>query len=300
MNVAAAPVAGSVAGLEELDDLREAFRLGQRQLALASALAVGVALDFGDLDLPAAGVSAEEQAQLRVAAPLFFASSLESARLLPALEMLSAVWSSGALPIDIGPVGPQLVRFARERESRLTPEERTALFGRLFGTAGGPDYAGGAGGRNVAFEPALTALAGAIVDAFEWSQGNILPAANAVRIRAASQRVADSLSGRMGGIASFAAAELLEQLRFAIAVFRMRAVQQAVGGNSLWSAVRSVAQRYLNEPVDVARHVARARSGQALLAWLADATALHSLAAPAIDDALAGHAVEWLSVSPLR
>jgi len=297
MSLSAAPIAA--AGVDENDDLRGAFRLGQRQLAVASALAVSVALDLGDLDLPSVDVPVEEQVQLRVAAPLFFAASLESARLLPALEMLSMVWSSGALPLDMGPAGPQLVKFARERESRLTPEERTALFGRLFGTVEGPDYAGAAGGRNVAFEPALTSLAEAIVDAFEWSQGGVVPPAHAVRIRSASQRVAASLSGRMGGIASFAASELLEQLRFAIAVFRMPAVQQAVGGRSLWSAVRAVAQRYLNEAVDPARHVTRAKSGQALLAWLADALG-HSLATPAIDEVLVGHAVEWLDVNPSR
>ena len=279
----------------EHDDLREAFRVGQRQLALVEALAS--ALDLGDLDLPQPGVTADEQAQLRFAAPLYFAAALESARLLPALELFAALWSSGGLGIDLGPVGPQLVRFTREKDSRLAPEERAALFGRIFGTPDGPDYAA-PGGRNEAFEPALTDAAAAVVDAWEWSQGRALAPASAVRLRTAALRVLDSLSGRMGGIAAFAAAELMEQLRFAISVFRMPVVQHAVAANSLWSAVRIIMQQYSHEAVDVAPFVAKAQAGQALLAWLADsAAALIAGATVPIDEALVGHAIRWIDAA---
>lgn len=280
---------------DERDDLQEALRAGQRQLALLEALAQ--ALDLGDIDLPGPSVAPDEQAQLRLAAPLYFAASLESARLLPALELFAMLWSSGALDIDLGAVGPELVRFARQRESRLTPEERAALFARLFGSPDGPALAA-SGGRNLTFEPALVDAAAAIVDAWQWSRGGAFAPASAVRLRTAALRVVESLSGRMGGIASFAAGELMEQLRFAISVFRTPAVQHALGAKSLWGAVRTTVQRYGQQPVDVASHVTRARSGQALLAWLADsAAALVTGSAVPLDEELVGHAVQWMDAT---
>jgi hypothetical protein len=280
-------------GFDEHDDLRQAFRIGQRQLALVEAFAA--ALDLSDLDLPEPGVTAVEQAQLRSAAPLYFAAALESAGLLPALELFAAIWTSGGLPVDLGAVGPPLVNFNRNREGRLAPEERAALFGRIFGVREGPDYAA-PGGRNDAFEPALADAAIAIIEAWQWSQGGALAPAISVRLRTAALRLVDSLSGRLGGIASFAAAELLEQLRFAIAIFRMPAVQHAVGATSLWGAVRAILLRYRNERVDPSTFVARAQSGQALLAWLADSAAalFAGTAAVPITEDVVSHAIRWI------
>jgi hypothetical protein len=275
--------------------LQDAIRLATSLVAQVRALALD--LDFGDLDLPSAGTTPDDQARIRAVAPLYFAAELESARLLPALELFAGIWSSGAIAADLGPLGPTITRYYRERQTRLTSGEREALFGRLFGKPYGPDLAVAAP-RNLGFEPLLTELAASLSDwnvhTGPWGWG----AADLVRVRTAAQQLAGNLSSRAGGVVAFAAGELLSDVKFAVTVFKDPLVQRALGALSMWQAVGLIVRRYLQQEVDISSHVERARSGLALLAWLSEALpSIEAGTAPAPGEEVGMHAIQWMQAT---
>jgi hypothetical protein len=284
--------------LEAPDDetrLRDALRLATGLVAAVRSFAFQ--FDFGDLELPSTISTPADQARLRAVAPLYFASELESARLLPALELLAGLWASGAIQTDLGPSGDLLIKFHRERGTRLTGGEREALFGRLFGKPYGPDLAVN-GARNVGFDSLLTELAASLSDwhtnTGRWG-GN---PADAVRVRTAAAQLAGNLASRSGGVATFAAGEIVRDISLAVSVFKDPVVQRALGALSMWQAVQAVVQRFLRQDVDITSHVERARSGIVLLAWLADALpSLESGGAALPGEETVMHAIRWMQAT---
>jgi hypothetical protein len=275
--------------------LRDALRLATNLVAQVQAFALE--LDLGDLDLPSTTTSPEDQARLRAVAPLYLASELESARLLPALELYAGVWASGGIPADLGAMSTTVTRVHRQRSSRLSPAEREAIFGRLFGKSYGPDLAVESP-RNTAFELLMTEFAASLSDwqanAGQWGG----TAADAARVRTAAQRLAGNLASRSGGIAAFAAGEILEDIKLAVSIFKDAAVQRSLGALSMWQAVRTVIQRFLQQEVDVSSHVERARTGVALLAWLANALpSLESGVAEQPDEEVVMQAIRWMQAT---
>jgi hypothetical protein len=121
----------------------------------------------------------------------------------------------------------------------------------------------------------------------------------AARLRAAASTLAANLLQGGGGITLFAANELLANIRDALAIMQDPALQGALGARSVWTAVRAVATRYLQENVDVMSHVTRAKAGMTVLAWLAEALptleATTSGAEP--DDAIITSAVQWMQAT---
>lgn len=271
--------------------------------ALAFALSLARApdpyafpLDLGGIELPpAGGGTAEEQALLRAAAPLYLCAELESTRLVPAVETLAGLWASAALPADPGPAGELLLAFRRKSRDRLTAAERDALFGRLFGKPYGPALASGEG-RNTEFEPRMIDLCAALSD---FEPGS-LHARDDVGLHAAAGAVAESLVPRSGGITSYAARDCLEQLKDALEILKVRQVQAMFGARSVWLAVREIARRYMDQETDITSRVSRGRSGTLIVSWLADVLPqVGDLSRPLLtpDSPAVGAAVQWMQAT---
>ena len=86
-------------------------------VARAQTRALALSLDtFGDIELPpTAPVTEDDQALLRSIAPLYLAAQLESARLVPAVELLSGLAISGGLRVELGPGAGLIASFWRQR-----------------------------------------------------------------------------------------------------------------------------------------------------------------------------------------
>lgn len=276
--------------------MSEALALGWRLVEAAEVLALQLS-ELGDIDLPPAERPAAAVSAIETAAPLYLAAELEAARLLPAVETLAGISISGGLRADIGEAAPLLFRFWKHRNERFSASERQAFFARLFGTLDGPNLAL-AGGRNTAFEGLMIDLAEAI---YKLDPAPLLgrPASD-VRLRMAANRLASNLIPRSGGMAAFAARDLLRAIEEAVAILKKEPLQRALRARGVWSAVRNVARLYLNEEVEIGTHVRRGKSGMVVLAWLAEAF-------PRLDDHVgalipAGHqvlaaATTWLETS---
>ncbi|MDB4950026.1 MAG: hypothetical protein JWM27_2675 [Gemmatimonadetes bacterium] len=275
---AAAPSAAAVrlAARRPPSALRDDAVDGALKLALRLAGAgdpYASPLDLGDLDLPpVTGGSAQEQARLRAVAPLYLAGELESTRLLPAVELLAGLFASGAIPGDVGAAGEMLLRFRHQAHERLSADERDALFGRIFGKPYGPAMAAHDGGsaRNDEFEGLMLDVAedlsalGAPPPHGPGVQGEM-------RLHTSAGALAANLLLRSGGMTELAARDVLEQVRDALDILKVRELQAAYGAASVWTTVQQVARRYLGQSTDIVSRVARGRSGTTILGWLADA-----------------------------
>lgn len=249
-------------------DVVAAMALAWQLLGAAEALAAPLS-ELGNIQLPPVTASASDQANLRAAAPLYVAAELEHTHLLDVVEVLSRLYVTGAVRIDLGSASERLVSFWRQRHERFSPEERQAMFSRLFGGYG-PAMAV-TGGSNRAFEAIFIELTGALHRLRELDGTGIMSqVSHTARVRTSAQRLVANLAPRSGGLAAFAARELLDGLQQALDILRMRSVQAAVQASGVWSAVSGLARRYLQVDAQIAPRITRARTGQRVIAWVAD------------------------------
>jgi hypothetical protein len=274
---------------------------GARLAAVAHGLALQLGIpDLGDIELPPATGEADG-VTVRAAAPLYLASELEGARLLPAVETLGGLFASGAITVDLGAASARLLAFWQRRRDRFTVEEREALFGRAFGRSYGPSLALQGGGRNAYFEPLLLDFADALSRVRDDVVLGGIPPALEVAVRSAAAALATNVTVHVRGMASLAVGELIAAITDALAIIKDVAVQHAVGARTPWGAVRAITQRYQGHEADVEAHVQRARAGMAMLAFLAEA--LPRLERPgstplvAAGDPVVTAAVSWMQGS---
>ena len=272
-----------------------ALALGERLLAAVEAFALQFDLpELGDIELPPSVSAEADQAALRAVAPLYFAAELEQTRLLSAVEMLAGIFVSGGLQADPGAAAPMLVEFWRKRQERLNEAQRRALFSHIFGYQSGPALATSTGRSNVAFETLMIDLTE------DLTREDPATAYSDVQIRMSARQLAANLIVRGGGMAAFASRDLLAAIKTALEILKQPAAQRAAGANSVWLAVRGIAQMYLNEEVEIAAHVTRAKAGMLVLAWLAEVLPeLDRTGAPLVSpgDQVIGAAVGWMQAS---
>jgi hypothetical protein len=273
--------------------------LGERLLDAVEEFCEAFALQFdlpdlGDIEMPPVAVSEADQANLRAIATLYFAMELEESRLLSAVEAFAGLFAGGGLQSDPGEASPLIAAFWRGRRERLNEAERRALFARLFGYKGGPALASASAGSNAAFETLMIDLAE------DLARDDPDAPYNDIQIRASARQLAANLTARGGGIASFAARDLLTAIKAALEIVKRPEAQRAVGASSAWIAVSNIARMYLNEEVEINAHVVRGKAGMLVLAWLSESLPnLEETGPPLVHpgDQVAGAALAWMQSS---
>lgn len=220
--------------------------------------------ELGVIELPPLVDSKADAVQLRSVAPLYLASELESAALLPSVEFLAGLYVGGGLSSKLDAAGSLLVEFWKNRRNRFSPQERGALFSRLFGNIFGPSLAE-KDAHNEMFETHMIAVA----EALSGIDENATFSEN-ISLHAAARTLASNIIPRSGGIVSFAAQEIVESIKQALTILKYTSVQSALGARSVWDAVRRICNIYLNKNIDIQNHVTRGKTGLLILAWLAD------------------------------
>lgn len=252
--------------------------LDSHEHALARAFAV-----LGDIDLPPGAPNAQDRAQLQAAAPLYFASELESAGLLPTAELVAGLFASGAITQPLGPGAQLLNTFWRSRRERLEANERNAIFARVI--------------EAPHFERLMGALCESIVahaDGSDLREG--------VALETTALGLGEFLAQRVDAMAAIAARDIVENINTALAFLRDRLVQAAFGVTSLWALVSIAGAAQGQGDGSIRNHVDRGRAGQTVLLWLAGH---YSDQVPQLDPGnpadieVIGAAQRWLSSRPL-
>lgn len=210
---------------------------------------------LGLVDLPPIEVERLSRAELGVAGVLLWARHVDEAGLLEAVSALAKGISDGTMAIAVtGPAARRLIEWHRHRADHFATEERHALYERLFG-------------GSVATQ--LAALIAALVELGRASP--ILGVHHLhARIAVAARDLAGSLSARATGIAAFAARDIVQQVRDALAILGDPEVAAQLGGGGPWTLIARHAANLLRREVDPPAALARASAAQALATWLAD------------------------------
>ena len=252
--------------------LAASLGLADRLISAAQAvMAPGPADGISIIDLPPVLGAEGNQAQLRVVAPLYLFSELESAGLLPVTEKLASLFAVGALQADPGRAGPALATFWQQRNERFSAPERQALFARLFGSADMASPAGSPNSSNDQFLSLMIEFAGALNHMGSDILYGHTPEAEET-VRSTAEALASELLPKAGGIALFAAREIAAAIRQAMSILESSSIQAMVGQHSVWGAVQTFAKLYLGRELPVSEHVDRGRAGALLLAWIAEAS----------------------------
>ena len=261
--------------------------LGAVSLALgaldAHEAALAQSLGGIDFDLPEGAPNAEDRTQITAAAPLYFASELERAGLLPTAELIAGLFVSGTIQQPLGPVAQLLHDFWRGRRERLSADERNAVFARVIETP----Y----------FDRLMQAVCGAIV---AQADGDDLH--ERVALATHAQSMAAFLAQRVDPMAAIAARDIVETINKALVFLRDRKLQTAFSVNDLWKLVAIVGSRSGVSAASVQQHVDRGRAGQTVLLWLAahyGDSASHLDANKPDDVQTLVAAQRWLSSQPL-
>ena len=253
--------------------IERSIALGLRLVGSVEQYALSLGVSGFDVDLPPIAGSAADQSHLNTVPPLYLAAELEAADFLPAVETYAGLFASGGIAADLGPAMQLVVEFWRGRNQRFTRDERRAFFARLFGDTSGPALAV-PGGRNTQFEDLMINLTEALyklnpVPAIEQLLHQGIAPASEVSLQLAAESLVENLLPRSGGMAAYAAHDLLNTIQQALEILKQPAVQQSVGAKSVWGAVANIVESYLHEAADIDSHVRRGQSGMAVLAWLA-------------------------------
>ena len=219
--------------------------LDAHDVAYAQALA-GI-----DFDLPEGAPTVEDRVQLNAAAPLYFASELERAGLLPTAELIAGLFVSGAITQPLGPTANLLHEFWRGRRERLDADERNAIYSRVIE----PPH----------FDRLMRVLCEGIV-----AQADGVDLREQVVVATHAQSFAAFLAQRVDPMASIAARDIVETLNTALVFLRDRKLQAAFAVNDLWRLVAIVGSQNGIPAGAAQQHVERGRSGQTVLLWLAN------------------------------
>jgi hypothetical protein len=282
-------------------ELAVAQALSQARGAEASGFSIAFDV-LGNIELPPDPSAASDQAHLNSIASLYLASELENTELVTAAETLCGVAMGGGLSINLGDAVNDIAIFWHARNERTNASERRAFYVHMFGgDAQAGHQTGPAGAASQGFEMDFIDLCEALYRVDQGAMlGGALDEAAVARVTLAGRQVVSVLVESSGGISAFIANDILSTVQSAIKLLKHPALMRAFGGHTLWDVVRAVAHRYLRtEPIIEAR-VDRAKSGFAVLSWLASvAPKLQDSAVPPVTlgDPVLANAATWLQSS---
>ncbi len=263
------------------------------------AMTLAMTLEDAGLDLPLPAPAAVDQAHLRAVASLYLASELEQADVIGAADALAALVTSGAISGDMGEASSLVHALWRSRHDRATAEERTAFFARMFGSEGAaaasPDL-----GEN-SFELDLIELCEALYKLDELATNATFGGfAQQARVRAAANRLIETITSFTSGVAVFMAQEILGALKEALTILGHPEMRGKLGARDMWAAIERIARLARRPRADGQLHLRRGRAGMTVLAWLSEAAPF--LGAPAqplvgLDHPVIAAAVDWLEAS---
>jgi hypothetical protein len=291
-----APVIVPVADAIVASTLAECSRL----VARATAPGLAFALDeLGDIDIPEPELERIDKAQLRALATLYLAADLEPAGIVPAVETLAGLASTGALDLDLGGAQPLIVAWWRARNDRPSTPERNAFFSRLFGTSSGPLAADA--DRNLDFEDRMLSLCEALYKLDEMVADDPYGGtAQQARARAAARALVENLARAGGGITAFLATEIVAMLKDAFAIIGHRDLRGAFAARDLWGVVSGIGRVARQRFRPAGPYLRRGKAGMTVISWLADVSdKLGRTGGPivAIGHPVVGSAIDWLEAT---
>ena len=296
----ASPALAPTARISPAEDATFAAVLARGQALVERATATGLAFTLEDLDtidLPEDNARVD-RAQLRALASIYLAADLEPAGIIASVEQLASLGATSGLTVDLGGAGPLLEQWWLHRHERMSQDERSAFFARLFGTSSGP--ASAEAKSNQRFEGRMLDLCESLssIDQSQSSQDYATTMAQS-RVRTAARALSQNLGDSSTGMAAFVAGEVIATLKEAFAILGHADLRGAFHATNIWDVIRAISRLGHVQFPDPQLYVRRGKAGMMLLSWLADSLpavfgtgVLVRRGAPVIDAA-----IDWLEAT---
>lgn len=254
---------------QTLEQLEAALAFSLHLVDAVEAFALQFALpDLSVADLPTDVYDEVDVRTLQTVASLYLAAELEAAQVLPTVELLSGLAQSSGLRLQSNQAAEQLFLFWKQRHQRFSPAERVAFFSRLFGGSNSSRLA-----MQESYNEPFQLLMIDLTEAISTIDTTLAPGYQAraeVGLRNIIQRLAENLLQRGGGLANYAARDIIGVTQEALNILKKPGIQQSMGARSVWDTIVKVNQRYRQKNIDVRAHIQRGQAGMQLIAWLAD------------------------------
>jgi hypothetical protein len=195
---------------------------------------------------------------LRACRTLYNALMLEATGMFAVVDRLVELFRQGLLPLGTGHAGSLLAAYGEAAATRLSTAQRRELYVRVFGNGGGGDGEVASNEEFAALWMRFVSLVAA------W-----VPPADPNALRGAARDLAINLSLHGDALSRYAADDLAETVRDAVAVLRAPDLQAVYGARDMWQVVERVATLELRRAPDTQRHRTMAASGAVAIGWLA-------------------------------
>lgn len=267
----ASPALTTCARIAPAADAAFAAVLATGHALVERATAQGLAFtleDIDTIDLPEDNARVD-RAQLRALASIYLAADLEPAGIIQSVQQLASLGGTGGLSVDPGGAGPLLEQWWRHRHERMSQDERSAFFARLFGTSSGP--ASAEAKSNQRFEGRMLDLCEALsgIDQSAGSENYATTLAQS-RVRTAARALSQNLGDSSTGMVAFVAGEVIATLKEAFAILGHADLRRAFGATNIWGVIRAISRLGHVEFPDAQPYIRRGKAGMMLLSWLAD------------------------------
>jgi len=242
-------------------DLDACDRLLAHHLGAAVQRFGAAALDV--IDLPPLISPADSQVdpeQIRVAAVLLWAREVEEAGLPSFVEALAEGLVRGRLILPLTTGADRLMRYYRAKDERFGRDERRAVYARAFGEPGDRAHSFPSLFEQMVKILASIGRAGKTESLLPWQ----------ARLRIVGRQLGEQLSAS-AGIAAFAARDIVAHIRQAVEILHDADVAQALGSAGIWTMIRVNGGAIAGREFNPMPYLVRARAGQQILSWLADA-----------------------------
>lgn len=265
---------------QRVDPKNTYFKL-QTENALEGAQSIGEGLPPSaiEIDLPDLEQQADleiVEANLHAMQAIFFAATLEELRLFQVVDKLIELFQQGMLPLGRGPAGNQLYAYWKKTIERMTEIERRNLYARTFGFPGGDAQVD----ANREFQDLWLRFVSAVSAFYRQVSVDELLRAERTRgpasvtqelVRKSGRDLAANLSLHGYGVAYFAATELQETIKDAIAILSDDEVKTSYGARDMFQVIDQVATLELPGGArNSIRYRTMATAGAVIIRWLAD------------------------------
>lgn len=226
---------------------------------------------------------------------LYFAYTLEQARLLQVVDRIVELFRFGLLPPAARSAADRLASM--RDTSRLHDAERRNLYQRVFGAPGGDDGPAPNGEFSDLWLRFVASVAGLV-----RSRRTKPPIVSYAPARRAARDLASNLARAGHGLAQHAAAELARSIDEILNLLDDAALPPAFGAFDRWSLIERINADQFGMPIDSRRVRTMAKAGSTILGWLAEHESDADLAdndAGAIDEELIAACGHWLAASGL-
>lgn len=201
---------------------------------------------------------------------IYFSAQLEEMKLHAVHDKIVEHFMTGMLPVSRGSAADKLHGWMKRSADRITELERRALYGRVLGVAQGATEVL----PNREFTGLWVRFLSTVSQKYREVSSTERDQVSVEQIHKSGRDLAVNLSLHGYGWASPAATEMMDVVNDVFAMLDEQIILQSYGVRDRWQLVDRISNLYLGGAANGVKYRALAQSGQQIINWLAESSAV--------------------------